>query len=152
MKNQRRLIIFCAIISCTFTACQKSLQQIITENEPATCTIYTYDEYGSPSGLGSGFFIESNGVGVTNWHVLDKSIKAIVKMPNGNQYEIDSVLSASQKKDLLVFKIKNPDNIIFPTLAFCTEKPIKGEAVYNISAPLGLESSISEENSSDLVF
>ena len=144
MKNQRRLIIFCAIISCTFTACQKSLQQIIAETEPATCTIYTYDEYGSPSGSGSGFFIESNGVGVTNWHVLDKSIKAIVKMPNGNQYEIDSVLSASQKKDLLVFKIKNPDNIIFPTLAFCTEKPTKGEAVYNISAPLGLESSISE--------
>ena len=65
-------------------------------------------------------------------------------MPNGNQYEIDSVLSASQKKDLLVFKIKNPDNILFPTLAFCTEKPTKGEAVYNISAPLGLESSISE--------
>ena len=77
--------ILCAIILCTLTACQKSLQQIIAEVEPATCTIYTYDEYGAPSGSGSGFFIEPNGIGVTNWHVLDKSIKAIVKMPDGNQ-------------------------------------------------------------------
>lgn len=141
---KRLVFILCAISLCTLTACQKSLQQIITEVEPATCTIYTYDEYGSPSGSGSGFFIESNGVGVTNWHVLDKSIKAIVKMPNGNQYEIDSVLCASAKKDLLVFKIKNTNNTIFPCVTFCTEKPIKGDAVYNISAPLGLESSVSE--------
>ncbi len=141
---KRISIIISAIILCTFTACKKSLQQIIVEVEPATCTIYTYDEYGAPSGSGSGFFIESNGIGVTNWHVLDKSIKAIAKMPNGDQYEIDSVLCASAKKDLLVFKIKNPKNNVFQTVSFSTEKPIKGEAVYNISAPLGLESSVSE--------
>ena len=68
---KRISIIISAIILCTFTACKKSLQQIIVEVEPATCTIYTYDEYGAPSGSGSGFFIESNGIGVTNWHVLD---------------------------------------------------------------------------------
>lgn len=141
---KRSIFILCASLVCTLTACQKSLQQIIEEVEPATCTIYTYDEYGAPSGSGSGFFIESTGVGVTNWHVLDKSVKALVKMPNGNQYEIDSVLCASAKKDLLVFKIKNTANIVFPTVSFCTEKPIKGDAVYNISAPLGLESSVSE--------
>ena len=141
---KRSIFILCASLLCTFTACQKSLQQIIEEVEPATCTIYTYDEYGAPSGSGSGFFIESTGVGVTNWHVLDKSVKALVKMPNGNQYEVDSVLCASAKKDLLVFKIRNTTNIVFPTLSFCTEKPIKGDAVYNISAPLGLESSVSE--------
>ena len=141
---KRSIFILCASLLCTFTACQKSLQQIIEEVEPATCTIYTYDEYGAPSGSGSGFFIESTGVGVTNWHVLDKSVKALVKMPNGNQYEVDSVLCASAKKDLLVFKIRNTTNIVFPTVSFCTEKPIKGDAVYNISAPLGLESSVSE--------
>lgn len=141
---KRSIFILCASLVCTLTACQKSLQQIIEEVEPATCTIYTYDEYGAPSGSGSGFFIESTGVGVTNWHVLDKSVKALVKMPNGSQYEIDSVLCASAKKDILVFKIRNAANIVFPTVSFCTEKPIKGDAVYNISAPLGLESSVSE--------
>ena len=131
-------------ITCMLTSCQKSLQQIIDDVEPATFIVYTYDEYGTPSGSGSGFFIETNGIGVTNWHVLDKSIKAVIKTPDGKQHEIDSVLCASSQKDILVFRVKNKDNTIFKTVPFSKSKPEKGTQVYNIGAPMGMESSVSE--------
>lgn len=131
-------------IVTVLTSCQKSLQQIIEEVEPATFIVYTYDEYGTPSGSGSGFFIESTGVGVTNWHVLDKSIKAVIKTPDGVQYEIDSVLCASSKKDILVFRVRNKNNKVFKTVQLSKDKPEKGNPVYNIGAPMGMESSVSE--------
>ena len=145
MNNLKRLLSMALLaIACAFTSCTKSLQQIIEEVEPATFIVYTYDEYGTPSGSGSGFFIEPNGVGVTNWHVLDKSIKAVIKTPSGRQYEIDSVLCASAKKDILVFKVQNKDNTTFKTITFSKTKPEKGNPVYNIGAPMGMESSVSE--------
>ena len=133
-----------SILACTITACKKSLQQIIEETEAATFIVYTYDEYGFPAGSGSGFFIQSEGIGVTNWHVLDKSVKAVIKTSEGVEYEIDSVLSASSKKDILVFRIKNQNNTLFKTVPFAKAKPVKGDKVYNIGAPMGLESSVSE--------
>lgn len=145
MKKIRFILCIAIVaITCAMTSCTKSLQQIIEEVEPATFIVYTYDEYGIPSGSGSGFFIEPNGVGVTNWHVLDKSIKAVIKTPDGKQYEIDSVLCSSAKKDILVFKVKNKDNVSFKTVQFSKDKPEKGNPVYNIGAPMGMESSVSE--------
>lgn len=142
--NLFKLSIVVCIMCCTLSSCKKSLQQIIEDSEAATFIVYTYDEYGSPAGSGSGFFIQPEGIGVTNWHVLDKSIKAIVKTTDGVEYEIDSVRSASSKKDILVFRVKNKNNTVFKTLHFTKNKPVKGDKVYNIGAPMGLESSVSE--------
>lgn len=144
-KSFQRCAFACMCLVMMFlSSCSKSLKQIIADVEPATFIVYTYDEYGSPSGSGSGFFIESDGVGVTNWHVLDKSVKAVVKSPDGKQYEIDSVLCASAKKDILVFRVKNTNNTKFSTVSFSKSKPEKGTPVYNIGAPMGMESSVSE--------
>ena len=147
MNGENKLLKLCfivAFLACVFSSCTKSLNQIIEDVEPATFIVYTYDEYGTPSGSGSGFFIEPNGVGVTNWHVLDKSIKAVIKTPAGKQYEIDSILCASSKKDILVFRVKNKDNDLFKTVHFSKNNPEKGSPVYNIGAPMGMESSVSE--------
>ncbi len=143
MKNIKILLSIFLVIS-SLTSCKKSLQEIITETEQATFIIYTYDEFGAPLGTGSGFFIEEKGIAVTNYHVLDNSIKSIIKTTNGAQYEIDSVLLASSTKDIIVFKIKNTNNRLFQTLSFAKNKPIKGDKVYNIGSPMGLESSVSE--------
>lgn len=142
----KKLLYYLCIVCvmCIQTSCKKSLEQIIAETEPATFIVYTYDEFGSPAGSGSGFFIEPSGIGVTNWHVLDKSVKAMIKTSDGKQYEIDSVLCASSKKDVLVFKVKNETNVVFKTLSFDTERPVKGAPIYNIGAPMGMESSVSE--------
>lgn len=140
----KRFLIYLSIALVGLTSCQKSLKQIVKEAEKATFIIYTYDEFGSPSGLGSGFFIDKNGTGITNYHVLDGAVKAIIKMTDDMEYEIENVIASNKQWDIAKFQIKNPQNQTFPTLKFSNKEAQKGEKVYNISSPLGLEHSVSE--------
>lgn len=137
----KRVIIFILMIG--LCSCSKSIKEIITETENATFTIYTYNNFGTPKGVGSGFFIEEKGIGITNYHVLDGAIKASIKTINGKEYEIDKVLASDKNWDVLKFSIKNLDNEKFKTLNFTDNAMEKGDIVYNISSPLGLENTVS---------
>jgi serine protease Do len=138
---EKLLILLGILIS--FVSCQKSLKDIIREAEEATFIIYTYDEFGSPAGSGSGFFINANGIGITNYHVLDGSVKAIIKTSNGKEYEIDSVIASDKDWDIVKFSIKANGNTFKP-LRFSKNKIEKGDVVYNISSPMGLEKTVSD--------
>ena len=140
MKAQLVLI---PVLLFLFQSCTKSLQDIVKDTENATFIVYTYDEFGAPYGSGSGFFIKEDGTGVTNYHVLDKSVKALIKTSDGT-FEIDSIIASSKTKDIVIFKIKNSNDKVFSTIEICKEKPLKGSKVYNIGSPLGLESTVSE--------
>lgn len=137
------LIIACSFV-LTFVSCKKSFKQIIGDTEKAVFIVYAYDEYGAPMGSGTGFFIEKEGIAVTNYHVLDNAIKAVIRTVDNNQYEIDSVLLSSRQNDIAVFRVKNPDNHQFSILHYAKENPEKGDKIYVIGSPLGLTSSVSE--------
>ena len=125
-------------------SCKKSLTSIVADADKAVFTIYTYDEFGSPSGSGSGFFIKSEGIAVTNYHVLDNSVKAIIKTASKEEYEISNILFSSKEKDLVVFSINNPAKVEFSTIQLSSETPLKGGNVINVGSPLGLENSVSQ--------
>ena len=131
----------CMII---FVSCKPNLKEIVNETEKATFIIYAYDEYGSPQGTGSGFFINSEGTGITNYHVLDGAVKAILKTSDEKEYEINQVLASDRKWDIIKFSVKNTDNTTFEYLDFADKEVEKGDKVYNISSPMGLEASVSE--------
>lgn len=125
-------------------SCKKDKRQIFEDAKQATVTIYTFDEYGAPAGTGSGFFIDENGIGITNYHVLESSVKAIAKTADEKEYEIDSVLVSDKKKDIIKFTLKNPQNDKFNYLKFGKGELNQGDIIYNISSPLGLEQTVSE--------
>ena len=127
-----------------FVSCKPNLKEIVNDTEKATFIIYAYDEYGSPKGTGSGFFIDSKGIGITNYHVLDGAVKAILKTSDEKEYEIYQVLASDRKWDIIKFSVKNTDNIKFEYLDFANKEVEKGDKVYNISSPMGLEASVSE--------
>jgi serine protease Do len=137
----KKLLITFGILLC-FASCQTSVKDIIKKAEEATFIIYTYDEFGSPAGSGSGFFIDKNGTGITNYHVLDGAVKAIIKTANDTEYEIDSVHVSDKDWDIVKFSIKTNGNTFKP-LNFSKKKIEKGDVVYNISSPLGLEKTVS---------
>lgn len=134
------------IVACliAFFSCKPGLKDIVEEAEQATFIIYTYDEYGSPSGTGSGFFIDGDGTGITNYHVLDGAVKAILKTSDGEKYEINQVVASDRKWDIAKFTIRNEKNKSFSYLKFANKEVEKGDKVYNISSPMGLEASVSE--------
>lgn len=125
-------------------SCKKDVKTIINDTKEASFVIYTFDEYGSPSGSGSGFFIDSEGTGITNYHVLNGAVKALIKMNDSTEIEIDKVLVSDEKWDIIKFSIKNTDNKKFKYLKFADKKPEQGDKVYNISAPMGLEQTVSD--------
>lgn len=139
-----KYIVYIILICISLTSCKKSIKDIIADTEDATFVVYTYNSFGSPQGIGSGFFIDDKGIGVTNYHVLDGAIKASIKTSDGSEYEIDRVLASDKDWDILKFSIKNPERESFETLDFRDKEMEKGDIVYNISNPLGLESTVSE--------
>lgn len=139
-----RDIVYILLICLSLVSCKKSIKDIIADTEDATFVVYTYNCFGSPQGIGSGFFIDDNGIGITNYHVLDGAIKASIKTSDGSEYEIDRVLASDKDWDILKFSIKNPEHKSFETLDFRNKEMEKGDIVYNISNPLGLESTVSE--------
>ena len=93
------------ITGLLFMSCTKDAKSVLAKAEMATFIIYTFDEHGAPNGSGSGFFIDSDGTGITNYHVLEKSMKAILRLKDGREFEIDSVLASDRKWDVVKFSI-----------------------------------------------
>ena len=144
MKHSYHLIHISVALMFVSAGCSNSIQSIIEDTKEATVTIYTFDEYGSPSGEGSGFFIDDKGTCLTNYHVLDGATKAILKTSDGLEFEVDSVLISNKKKDIIKFNIKNPDKKNFAYLKFTKSELKQGDKVYNVSSPVGLEQTVSD--------
>ena len=146
----RNYLLFTIALSLIGISCNKSIKSIIEETNAATFVIYTFDEYGAPSGEGSGFFVDERGTGVTNYHVLDKSVKAFLKTADGQQYEINEVIASDAQWDIVKFSVKNPNGTKFSFLEFANKAPEQGDKIYNISSPLGLEHTVSDGIASSL--
>ena len=133
------LLFILGMLSCSKNS---QVKEIIKDTKSASFAIYMYDEFGRPKGSGSGFFIDPSGVGITNYHVLDGSVKAIIKTSDSIEYEINEVLASNKNKDLLKFNLKT-DKKDFNYLSFASNPVEQGDVVYNISAPMGMESTVS---------
>ena len=136
--------LFCSIFLAFTIGCKKDIKTIINDTKESSFIIYTFDEFGSPSGSGSGFFIDSDGTGVSNYHVLNGAVKALIRMNDSTEVEIDKVLASDEKWDIVKFSVKNQERKKFKYLKFADKKPEQGDKVYNISAPMGLEQTVSD--------
>jgi len=120
-----------------------SSEEIYKICSPAVFCIEIYDENGKALSLGSGFFIDSEGTAVTNYHVIEGAVSAkIHRSDNGKVYKVEGVYDYSEKEDWAVIKIAGDS---FPYLEIeKSEAVVGGQTVYAIGSPLGLENTISE--------
>lgn len=144
MKTIAKLILANALIIFSTLIVQAQLTELVAKKEKAIFAVYTYDEYGSPSGMGTGFFIDGKGTGITNFHVLDGASKAIIKLSDNSNYDITKILASNQEADLVRFSIDNPTNKSFSYLTLSQTVPLKGQKIFVIGNPEGLQSSVSE--------
>lgn len=135
---------FPILISFMLLSCSKGAKSVLEKAENATFIIYTFDEHGSPAGSGSGFFVDKDGTGITNYHVLDKSMKAIIKLKDGSEYEIDKVLASDKKWDIVKFSVLNESKTKFSYLDFSSKQIEQGDKVYNLGSPMGLEQTFAD--------
>ncbi len=110
----------------------------IEKLDDAVALVEIYDYKNNVLGNGSGFVIESSGILVTNYHVVEGAYKLkIVFEENGTRvkYDVESIVKGSKSKDLAILKISNRNNKQFSYLKISKQSPKKGEECWAIGTP-----------------
>ena len=91
-------------------------------------------------GEGSGFIVRSDGVILTNAHVVRGAQEVVVKLTDRREFRA-KVLGADRKTDIAVLKIDATD---LPTVVFApaAQAPQVGEWVLAIGSPFGFENTV----------
>lgn len=115
-------------------------KQIFSKYNSAVFMIYTADNVSISQG--SGFFVSSDGIGISNYHVFKGTFKGeeVIKLSNGRTYKVQEVLAYSEKYDYIVFKVQGSGFNYIPVTKRGYEV---GDEVYAIGSPRGLENTIS---------
>ncbi len=136
-------LVFAFIVTSTIALSQKTLQALVKENEKSVFLVQCFNDKNQIVSTGSGFFIDKSGLGFTNVHVIKNAYKAKIKTIDGKFYDVDKIIDYNSSLDIAKIKIKNISAMIFPSIKMATKKAEKGEAVFAIGNPDGLESSVS---------
>lgn len=82
---------------------------------------------------GSGFFIDKNGTAVTNYHVIKGGSNAKVTLPDGNKYDVESILGCDSVRDLVLLKVNINRSV--PVQQGNSNNLKTGDKVYAIGYP-----------------
>ncbi len=116
--------------------------EIAAQCSPAVFYIEVYDASGEPFASGSGFFIESSGLAVTNYHVIEGAASAVIMTTDNAVYDVAGVYDYSEEYDLALLQI---DGSGFPFLPVGdSDTVVSGAQIYAIGNPQGLVNTISQ--------
>ena len=90
---------------------------------------------------GSGFFINSSGIGISNYHVFEGHNSAFIKLFNGNKYSIVDILEKNIDLDYIIFKVENL-GVSFDKVNIASTNASIGESCFAIGNPQGLEQTL----------
>lgn len=93
-------------------------------------------------GLGSGFVVETNGLIITNFHVIEGARQATAKFSNGLSAEVDGYVAIDRGKDLALLRLKSKSPL--PALSVSSVLPRKGAEVAAVGSPRGFGFSITQ--------
>jgi serine protease Do len=116
-----------------------SIMEIVKQAEPAVFLVNTFNN-GRGISMGTGFFIENSGIGVSNFHVFDGGDEWTIQTSDQKQYEVIDIIESSEEFDYIIFQVEKRKQ--FPKLEIATIRPEKGEDIIVLGNPKGLESTL----------
>jgi len=126
-----------AMPSAAKAPAEVSLPELIKKVKPAIVFIAVLDKRGRVRSTGSGFFISSKGMFITNYHVLRGATQARVKTWEGKIYPVSRVVAEDEAADLMVAAVVAEGET--PSLQITGAVPEVGEKVLVLGNPKGLE-------------
>jgi len=129
------------------TADEKGTIALFKHNNPAVVYIstvkrlinlYTQDVREIPNGTGTGFIWDRKGHIVTNYHVVQESPTAKVRLNNQKTYTA-RVIGKSKRHDIAVLKLDNVKDLPRPIQPGTSRNLQVGQRVYAIGNPFGLD-------------
>lgn len=107
----------------------------------AVFMVFTTD--GTNTYQGSGFFINSHGLAVSNYHVFKGTAigaEQIKLVGSDTAYKVTKVVKSDENEDFIIFFVNVDDT---PYIPVAKQKPSVGDKVYAIGSPRGLENTFS---------
>ncbi len=106
----------------------------------------------TPSGLGSGFFINEDGYLITNFHVIENESQIGIEVYHQKAGQLDRqtykqvrIVALNKFADLALLKVDDPDAPRFKSVPVGSSDALSvGEKVFAIGSPLGLERTVTE--------
>ena len=115
--------------------------QIFDRYGSAVFMVFTSD--GSNMFQGSGFFINNDGLAVSNYHVFKGTgigMEQIKLVGDEAAYKVAEIITKNEDYDFILFRVDCTHNNYIP---IASDKPKIGEKVYAIGSPRGLENTFS---------
>lgn len=117
-------------------------KQILQRESPGIVTVFAVDNKGKPFALGSGFIVRSNGLVVTNYHVIKGANDAQIKLQTGEIYENVRVFDYDRRRDIAILKIRAAQ---LKTITIGDSNGVEaGDRAYAIGNPEGYSYTISD--------
>ena len=118
-------------------------EEIYAKCSPAVFYVEVYDARGQAFATGSGFFIDSDGTAITNYHVIEGAHSAKIKIGDTEEfYDVEGVYDYDADIDWAVIKVAGEG---FDYLEKGKKETVVGGAtVYAMGSPLGLQNTISQ--------
>lgn len=125
-----------------------SASEIFDKYAPAVFKIHAVGDY--VSSQGSGFFISSDGVAISNYHVFEGTTKGYeqIILNDGTQHKVEKVYHFSKAEDFIIFKVALSSKVRYIPIA--NSSPKVGEKVFTIGSPRGLDNTLSSGEVSQL--
>jgi S1-C subfamily serine protease len=141
-----RLVRFWGFMLCVGTLCQAlradSIPDIVAHSKPAIIEVIAFDDQNRPLKSGTGFFITSDGVAVTNFHVIQGARSVAAMTNDGAFFAFEGVLCAPPGVDLALLKFSVHDA---PWLKLGrSDTAAEGQRVLVIGNPSGLQGTVSD--------
>ena len=124
----------------------RSVRELVNEIGEAVVQVRT------PSGLGSGFFLNEDGFLITNFHVIEGETQISVEVYHQKDGQLDRktykqvrIIALNKFADLSLLKVDDKDAPKFKSVPLGSADMMSvGERVFAIGSPLGLERTVTE--------
>lgn len=117
--------------------------EIFRRYNSAVFMVFTSDGYNAFQG--SGFFVSTSGIAVSNYHVFRGTSVGLetIKLSSGEELNIEEVVAKNAEDDFIIFKVAKKNNRKFNYIPIASRAPSVGERVYALGSPRGLENTFS---------
>lgn len=132
------LIVLCQFATYVINAQIQNLPALVKNVDPSIIKIYTINSKGEYERQGTGVIISSDGVAISNFHVLVGAKKAIAIDYFATTYEISKVIDYSDNNDLIKFQLTTNGKITSP-VGYSVSNLEKGMNVFSLGFPNGFE-------------
>lgn len=132
--------------AATGAAPERSVRELVNQLGEAVVQVRT------PSGLGSGFFLNEEGFLLTNFHVIEGETQISIEVYHQKAGQLERrtykevrIVAMNKFADLALLKIEDPGAPKFkPVNIGSADALAVGERVFAIGSPLGLERTVTE--------